>query len=122
MKKAGPNKTKAEPRLSRQHPPADLPVAEWQRKLRQQFGQEQSFNIENLGVSPVYSEFAVTNPTSGRSYRVAIRGAQTGENYCACPDFATNLLGTCKHIEFTLARIAMRRVRLATLCAVTATR
>ena len=109
MKKTGPKKTKAEPRLSRQHPPADLPVAEWQRKLRQQFGQEQSFNIENLGASPVYSEFAVTNPTSGRSYRVAIRGAQTGENYCACPDFATNLLGTCKHIEFTLARIALKR-------------
>ena len=109
MKKTSSNKTKAEPRLSRQHPPADLPVAEWQRKLRQQFGREQSFKIENLGASPVYSEFEVTNPTSGRGYRVAIRGAQTGENYCACPDFATNLLGTCKHIEFTLAHIALKR-------------
>ena len=57
----------------------------------------------------MYSEFEVTNPTSGRGYRVAIRGAQTGENYCACPDFATNLLGTCKHIECTLAHIALKR-------------
>ena len=109
MKKASSNKTKAEPRLSRQHPPADLPVAEWQRKLRQQFGREQSFKIENLGASPVYSGFEVTNPTSGRGYRVAIRGAQTGENYCAYPDFATHLLGTCKHIECTLAHIALKR-------------
>ena len=109
MKKTSSNKTNAEPRLSRQHSPADLLVAEWQRKLRQQFGREQSFKIENLGASPVYSEFEVTNPTSGRGYRVAIRGAQTGENYCACPDFATHLLGSCKHIESTLAHIALKR-------------
>jgi len=102
-------KPSKEPRLSRQRKPDDLPAEDWQRKLRRQFGREQSFMIENLGADPVFSEFAVTNPESGRHYRVAIRGEQPGENYCSCPDFATNDLGTCKHIEFTLARLESKR-------------
>jgi hypothetical protein len=74
--------------------------------LRRQFGREQAFELENLGDDPVFSEFSVYNPDSRRRYRVAIRGAQAGDNHCSCPDFATNDLGTCKHIEFALARIA----------------
>jgi hypothetical protein len=27
------------------------------------------------------------------------------DNFCSCPDFASNTLGTCKHIEFTLAKL-----------------
>ncbi|WP_291995347.1 DEAD/DEAH box helicase [Candidatus Accumulibacter sp. ACC003] len=96
----------AEPRLSRQRKPTDLPVDDWQRALRRQFGREQAFDFENLGDDPVFSDFVVFNPASSRRYRVVIRGARPGDNYCACPDFATNDLGTCKHIEFTLARIA----------------
>lgn len=94
-----------EPRLSRQRKPDELPVHEWQRGLRRQFGREQNFTLENLGADPVFSEFRVTNPVSDSRYRVAIRGTTPGENYCSCPDFATNDLGTCKHIEFTLARL-----------------
>jgi hypothetical protein len=48
----------------------------------------------------------VFNPDSGRRYRVTIRGAQAGDNHCSGPGFATNDLGTCKHVEFTLARIS----------------
>ncbi len=95
-----------EPRLSRQRKPQDLPIDDWQRALRRQFGREQAFELENLGDDPVFSEFSVYNPDSRRRYRVAIRGAQAGDNHCSCPDFATNDLGTCKHIEFALARIA----------------
>ncbi|MBL8421965.1 MAG: DEAD/DEAH box helicase [Candidatus Accumulibacter phosphatis] len=95
----------AEPRLSRQRKPADLPVDEWQRALRRQFGREQPFAFENLGDDPVFSEFAVFNPASRRRYRVVIRGRLPGDNHCSCPDFATNDLGTCKHIEFTLAQL-----------------
>ena len=97
-----------EPRLSRQRKPADLPVDDWQRTLRRQFGREQPFTFENLGDDPVFSEFAVFNPESRRRYRVAVRGSEAGDNYCSCPDFATNDLGTCKHIEFTLARISAK--------------
>ena len=95
-----------EPRLSRQRKPQDLPIDDWQRTLRHQYGREQAFELENLGDDPVFSEFSVYNPDSRRRYRVAIRGAQAGDNHCSCPDFATNDLGTCKHIEFALARIA----------------
>jgi len=40
---------------------------------------------------------------------VAIRGLNTGDNYCSCPDYATNELGTCKHIEFVLGRLEKKR-------------
>jgi hypothetical protein len=46
---------------------------------------------------------------------VAIRGAGLDDNFCACPDFATNGLGTCKHIEFTLGRLATKRGGTAAL-------
>jgi superfamily II DNA or RNA helicase len=97
------------PRLSRLRAPHDLSPAEWQTQLRRQFGREQSFELVNLGTEPVFSDFAVGNPQSGGRYRVAIRGTRPGDNFCTCPDFETNDLGTCKHIEFTLARIEARR-------------
>jgi SNF2 family DNA or RNA helicase len=45
---------------------------------------------------------------SGRTYRVAIRGLGLFENYCSCPDFAVNTLGTCKHVEAMLLRLRRR--------------
>lgn len=98
-----------EPKLSRTRAPDDLSPAEWQRGLRRQFGREQSFGIENLGSEPFFSEFRVSNPASKSSYRVAIRSRWPGGNFCSCPDYATNELGTCKHIEFTLARLEQER-------------
>ena len=101
-----PNK---EPKLSRTHAPADLSPVEWQRGLRRQFGREQAFELENLTSEPFFSEFRVSNPASKSSYRVAIRGMGPGGNFCSCPDYATSELGTCKHIEFTLARLEQKR-------------
>lgn len=34
-----------------------------------------------------------------------IRGTNVGDNHCSCPDFQTNDLGTCKHIEFALGQL-----------------
>ena len=96
-------------RFSPTRPPEDLTTADWQLALRRQHGRGQPFELENTGSEPVFSEFRVSNPESGRSYRVAIRGAAPGDNFCACPDFATNLLGTCKHVEFVLGRLERRR-------------
>jgi ERCC4-related helicase len=103
---AKPNK---EAKLSRTHAPADLSPVEWQRGLRRQFGREQAFGLENLGSEPFFSEFRVSNPASKSSYRVAIRGPGPGGNFCSCPDYSTSELGTCKHIEFTLARLLKKR-------------
>ena len=101
-----PNK---EPKLSRAHAPADLSLMDWQRGLRRQFGREQVFGLENLTSEPFFSDFRVSNPASKSSYRVAIRGMGPGGNFCSCPDYATSELGTCKHIEFTLARLEKKR-------------
>ncbi len=111
-KRRNPNsatKLKKESKLSRTHAPADLSPVDWQRGLRRQFGREQAFGLENLGSEPFFSEFRVSNPVSKSSYRVALRGRGPGGNFCSCPDYATSELGTCKHIEFTLACLEKKR-------------
>jgi superfamily II DNA or RNA helicase len=42
-------------------------------------------------------------------HRVHIRSLRRRANYCTCPDFATNQLGTCKHIEAVLHKLQKRR-------------
>ena len=46
-------KASSPPRLSRTRRPAELPVADWQAALRQQFGREQEFGLDNLGIAGV---------------------------------------------------------------------
>src|SRR6516164_4828067 len=54
-----------------------------------------------------YGDYRVKS-ASGKTYRVAMRGPSLFENYCSCPDFAVNTLGTCKHIEALLLRLRRR--------------
>jgi superfamily II DNA or RNA helicase len=112
-RKANAKKSKSsqatEPRLSRTRRPPELLASDWQTALRRQFGREQKFGLKNLGAEPVFSDFAVTNPASKSHYRVASRGQAVGQNFCTCPDCATNDLGTCKHIEFTLGQLLAKR-------------
>src|SRR5262249_40731660 len=96
-------------KLSRLHKPEDMSLENWQIELRRQFGRDQPFKIVNVGDHPFFSEFEVTNPQNKNSYRVAIRGQSPGDNFCSCADFATNALGTCKHIEFTLGYLERKR-------------
>ncbi len=96
-------------KLSHLHKPANLSLEQWQIALRRQYGREQKFDLKNRGAAPVFSDFEITNPANGGVYRVAIRGQELGENFCSCPDFKTNALGTCKHIEFTLEFIRRKR-------------
>jgi hypothetical protein len=51
----------------------------------------------------------LANQQSEKTYKVAIRGREHGSNYCSCPDFSINNLGTCKHIEFTLLKLMKRK-------------
>ncbi len=106
--KSAKRKTKPA-KISRLSKPAEMTLEEWQIELRRQFGREQPFRIKNVGEHPVFSEFQVTNPESKNSYRVRIRGRNLRDNACTCPDFATNTLGTCKHIEFALAKLERAR-------------
>jgi hypothetical protein len=43
-----------------------------------------------------YGDYSVKS-ASGRTCRLAMRGPALFENYCSCPDFGVNTLGTCKH-------------------------
>jgi len=54
-----------------------------------------------------YGDYEVRS-ASGRKYRVAMRGPSLFENFCSCPDFAVNTLGTCKHIEALLFQLRQR--------------
>lgn len=107
----------AQKKISRLRKPDDMSLDEWQVELRRQFGREQKFRIRNLGDEPIFSEFEVANPQTRRVYRVAIRGRLPGDNFCSCPDFAVNTLGTCKHVEFTLARLERKPGGKAALAA-----
>jgi hypothetical protein len=91
--------------VARTHIPEGMELEEWQRLLRKQYGERQEFKLENNGNHPVFSDFSLTNPESGKTYRLAIRGDKPGDNFCSCPDFSINTLGTCKHVEFTLASL-----------------
>ena len=62
--------------------------------------------LEQPGGEP-YGDYRVKS-ASGKTYRVAMRGPGLFENYCSCPDFAVNTLGTCKHIEALLLRLRKR--------------
>ncbi|MFP3942785.1 MAG: SNF2-related protein [Alphaproteobacteria bacterium] len=57
-----------------------------------------------------YGNFRVRS-YSGGSYEVEIRSLTDPENTCGCRDFATNGLGTCKHIEGVLHRLRHRNRR-----------
>lgn len=105
----GKEKPRRRPALSRLRKPEGMPLEAWQTALRREFGSQQDFGLKNVGPETIFSDFEVTNPQTRRTYRVAIRGENPGDNYCSCPDFAVNTLGTCKHIEFTLARLRRKR-------------
>ncbi|HEC33335.1 MAG TPA: helicase Snf2, partial [Chloroflexi bacterium] len=75
-----------------------------QIQRRRKRGLEEIARIVNRGDHPVFSTFEVTS-TSGRTYRVQIRSLTEFWNSCTCPDYLTNTIGTCKHIEGVLANL-----------------
>jgi len=83
--------------------PERMSLEEWQTELRKQFAADQKFEVKNIGNHPVFSDFEVFNPDSGKSYKVSIRDNNSSFNFCSCPDFKINGLGTCKHIEYVVA-------------------
>lgn len=59
-----------------------------------------------------FGDYRVSS-VGGGEYTVEIRALNARENSCTCRDFATNGLGTCKHIEGTLIQLRRRRKALA---------
>jgi len=70
--------------------------------------------VEPLSGEPWFGTWRARSITAAgngfqTAYQVQIRSLTRRENHCSCPDFATNQLGTCKHIEAVLHRIAKRK-------------
>lgn len=72
-----------------------------QIQRRQERARLEGFKVRKAGDGGLLSDYEVDSP-SGRSYRVTIRSVAETANGCSCPDFRTNLLGTCKHVEGVL--------------------
>jgi superfamily II DNA or RNA helicase len=80
-------------------------LREEQIDIRRQRAVEGKFTIKNLGRNRVFSDYQVLNPATGGQYQVSVRGFEVGDNTCTCPDYRTNTLGTCKHVEAVLATL-----------------
>ena len=72
-----------------------------QIERRRERARAEILKIANKGSHPVFSLFEVSS-ISGRAYRVEIRSLDELQNSCTCPDYKSNLIGTCKHIEGVL--------------------
>ncbi|WP_028319570.1 DEAD/DEAH box helicase [Desulfobulbus elongatus] len=69
--------------------------------------------VEHLNGTPWFGEWQAQSIGSEshfpQRYRVTIRSLKRRTNICTCPDFQVNQLGTCKHIEAVLHKIAKRK-------------
>ncbi|HLA06601.1 MAG TPA: DEAD/DEAH box helicase [Anaerolineales bacterium] len=72
-----------------------------QIERRRERARAEILKIANKGSHPVFSLFEVSS-VSKKSYRVEIRSLDELQNSCTCPDYKSNLIGTCKHIEGVL--------------------
>ncbi len=73
--------------------------------LRRERAASELMQVQSLEPSePVFATFAVRSP-SGACYEVEVRSLSERENSCSCPDFRTNGLATCKHVEAVIARL-----------------
>ncbi len=75
---------------------------------RMERAEKQKMKVQSTDRSALWTDYLVTNNTSGKTYRVALRGWERGESFCTCPDFRKNTLGTCKHILHTINKFKNR--------------
>jgi superfamily II DNA or RNA helicase len=78
--------------------------AETQIERRRERAATDIARVVNRGGHIAFSTFDVTS-TSEQTYRVQIRSLTELQNSCTCPDYLTNLVGTCKHIEGVLLNL-----------------
>ena len=89
-----------------------MSLEEWQVLLRKQAAQKELLAIEPVNKKQTLGDFSVKNPQTDHIYKVAFRGIGSAWNYCSCPDFKTNQLGTCKHVEAVQLFLEKSRKRL----------
>ena len=75
---------------------------------RQQRADKEKMRVSSQNKKKLWTDYLVSNASTGKTYRVALRGREHGESFCSCPDFRKNTLGTCKHILHTLKKAEKR--------------
>lgn len=106
------NIKKPQPKVSQLTRPEKMSLEEWQVLLRKQAAQKELLAIEPVNKKQTLGDFSVKNPQTDHIYKVAFRGIGSAWNYCSCPDFKTNQLGTCKHVEAVQLFLEKSRKRL----------
>lgn len=70
-------------------------------------------SVEHLAGDPWFGIWKAASVASSshrlQSYKVHIRSLRERKNYCTCPDWISNQLGTCKHIEAVLHKVKKGR-------------
>lgn len=95
-------------RIAYNSKPDDMNDFEWQIALRKQIAEDENFTIKRMGDEIVFTDYNVYSHHSKNSYKVAIRSPDNSLNFCTCPDFKTNQLGSCKHVEAVLLQIDLK--------------
>lgn len=99
MPQKNTSKKKNDGNLSFTIKPPQMSLEEWQISLRKKAAQTERFVIKPYERTEEPGAYLITNSVSGSTYKAVYRGEQSPWNFCACMDFKTNQLGTCKHIE-----------------------
>jgi len=102
MKKKSAKRKVAKQRIPHTRMPEGMSNTQWQSALRKQIAEDEKFTVKKIGDELVFTDYSVYNINSNNTYKVALRSADNLPNFCTCPDFKTNQLGTCKHIEAVL--------------------
>ncbi|MFA6569389.1 MAG: DEAD/DEAH box helicase [Victivallales bacterium] len=80
---------------------------EYEIRLRRHRAETEDMSIKKLdGFSGIFADYTVSRKDSEKptSYTVELRSQDSRTNFCTCPDFKKNFLGTCKHIEKILLK------------------
>lgn len=112
------NTKKSKKKGAQQSKNAKLDISDWnttdvdeiaRRRLR---GKIEKFHVKNVDVAQPYFGTFLVRSQQNRQYCVEICSLSDNINSCSCPDYCTNGLGTCKHIEHVLLRLKKAGVRL----------
>lgn len=68
-------------------------------------GETEKFDVKNTEPKEVYFSSFFVSSGQDKKYGVEIRSLSDNVNSCDCPDYRSNALGTCKHIEHVLFRL-----------------
>ena len=75
---------------------------------RKERARTEKITLKSMNPAELWTDYTITSHSSGKSYRVALRGWERGDSYCSCPDFKKNTLGTCKHIMHVIEEVKKR--------------